>query len=58
MTVIYNNCNFDYQKIYTLVKLLDKSFEVFISKSEIQDKVLNLAGKINSDFFKFRNYFC
>ena len=39
------------QKFYILLKLLDKSFEVFISRDKIQDKVLNLSDKINSDFF-------
>ena len=33
------------------MKLLDKSFEVFISRNQIQDKVSDLADKINSDFF-------
>ncbi len=32
------------------IKVLDKEFEVFISESEIQSIIANLAKKINTDF--------
>ena len=33
-----------------MIRVLDKSFEVFITKEEIQQEISNLAAKINADY--------